>query len=513
MRHRRTEPRHDERPPSGLADLLLRDDLAGFAVPVGDGWRRVSAADFRRDVTAAAKGFAAIGLDSGDRIVLACRTRYEWAVLAFAAWAMRGTVVPVHPRLAPTRLWHILHDVRANMIVAEHPLHGRVLAEARRSLPGLVRSLSVDSPPPGDAPSALQEITAAGVYMDPSAVAERSRAVTAADAAVITYPAAWSPSAEPHGVVLTHANLLASAAGQVRAAGALLDRIPDGEADTLLHLPLAGAAGQSLLIASLMAGVRVAFPAPASHAAPMRQTRAYGPSIAIARGAHIERVFALEHATEHERPDKQGWDRKSAFDAAVEHAVKTARSHRERPGMLGRVSHAMHEWLYTRVRDRFGGRARMIVCSGGVSERVADFLTGAGMPVVQGSGIIAEAAGPIAVRLPGLTAEGGAGRPLPGLELRDGLRGEVAVAGAAVSPAYWNRPDPARTPTRRDDGWLFTGLTGRVHGDGSASLTGRIAGAGKTPAAPALHSPAEPPDPQRPLPTQDVRGPQDRIGH
>ncbi|MDT0305273.1 AMP-binding protein [Streptomonospora wellingtoniae] len=492
MRHRRADPQHEEeRLPVGLADLLLRNSPAGFAVPVGDGWRRVSAADFRHDVTAAAKGFAAIGVDSGDRIVLACRTRYEWAVLAFAAWAMRGIVVPVHPRIPLTRLWHILHDVRANMIIGDRPLPGRFLAEARRSLP-LVRALRVGGPAsPGDAPDAMQEVAAAGAYMDHSAVTERSRSVAAEDAAVITYPALWSPSAEVQGVVLTHGNLLASAAGQLRAAGPLLDRVPDDEADILFHLPLAGAPGQSLLIACLMAGVRVAFPPPAVHASPMQQTRAYGPSIAIARAPHIER----------------------AFDAAVEHAVKTARSgRRSRPGMLGRVSHAMHEWLYTRVRDRFGGRARLIICPGGVSEEVADFLTGAGMAVVQGTGIIAEASGPIAVRVPGRTVEGSAGRPLPGLELRDGPRGEVEISGATVSPAYWNAPDPSRTPTRREDGWLRTGLTGRVHHDGTASLAGRTTASGRAPAIARVRPPGEPPAEEEPRGPREAPGSQGSIG-
>ncbi|MBV2367073.1 AMP-binding protein [Streptomonospora nanhaiensis] len=493
MRHRRRDPLYADPPLAGLAELPLQDTVAGFARPAGGGWQRVSAADFRRDVAAAAKGLAATGLDRGDRLVLACGTRYEWAVIAFATWAMGAVVVPLHPALSQARLRHVLADVRADAIVVENPAHAPVVAEARRILPGLVRTWWVDGQPgrveagPAGAPAtALQEITAAGVYMDHSVVANRSSTVGPQDIAVLSYPLLGH---RVHGAAITHGNLIYSAAAQVDLVRPLLDEIPEGEADTLLHLPLAGVAAQNLLVACMMAGVRVAFPAPGGTRTPLRQTRAYGPTVVIARAGHLESAYTRERAAEHARPDKPGWDRKRAFDAAVEHAIKVGKgTKRGRPGVFGRVSHAMHEWLYTQFRDRFGSRARIILCSGQPSDRMRQFFTGAGMHVVQGFGI-AETSGPLAVRLPGPDPEGAAGRPLAGMELRDGPGGEVEARGTTVFRGYWNTPDSAVTPTHFADGWLRTGLLGRLERDGSVTITGRVARAPQGP----------PPLPQAPI--------------
>ncbi|MDA0567857.1 AMP-binding protein [Streptomonospora sp. S1-112] len=480
MRHRRRDPLFADPPLAGLAELPLQDSVAGFARPAGEGWQRVSAADFRRDVAAAAKGLAATGLERGDRLVLACGTRYEWAVIAFATWAMGAVLVPLHPALSQARLRHVLADVRADAIVVENPAHAPVVAEARRMLPGLVRTWWIDGPPSrgeadragGPPATALHEITAAGVYMDHSVVANRSATVGPQDIAVLSYPVLGQ---RVHGAAITHGNLIYSAAAQVETVRPLLDEIPEGEADTLLHLPLAGVAAQNLLVACMMAGVRVAFPARGGTRAPLRQTRAYGPTIVIARAGHLERAYTQERAAEHARPDQPGWDRKKAFDAAVEHAVKIGKgAKRGRPGVFGRVSHAMHEWLYTQFRDRFGSRARVIICAGRPSDRMRWFFSGAGMRVVEGFGI-AETSGPLALRLPGPDPDGAAGFPLPGTELRDGPGGEVEARGTTVFRGYWNTPDSATTPTHFADGWLRTGLLGRLCRDGSVEITGRVA--------------------------------------
>jgi fatty-acyl-CoA synthase len=50
--------------------------------------------------------------------------------------------------------------------------------------------------------------------------------------------------------------------------------------------------------------------------------------------------------------------------------------------------------------------------------------------------------------------------------------GEVIVAGAAVSPGYWNAEETTREAFR--DGWLYTGDFGEVDENGFLKITGRI---------------------------------------
>ena len=44
----------------------------------------------RRGRRAGAKGFAAAGVQGGDRVALMARTRYEWSLVDFAVWFAGG---------------------------------------------------------------------------------------------------------------------------------------------------------------------------------------------------------------------------------------------------------------------------------------------------------------------------------------------------------------------------------------------------------------------------------------
>ena len=59
-------------PQANVSDLLAErvkktPNLALFAVPEGDGWRDISAAEFERQVIALAMGFAAAGIERPTR--------------------------------------------------------------------------------------------------------------------------------------------------------------------------------------------------------------------------------------------------------------------------------------------------------------------------------------------------------------------------------------------------------------------------------------------------------------
>ena len=82
-------------PSDSLADLPGRNaeknpQRVAFTVKEAGAWRDVTAAQFNHDVRALAKGLIAQGLQSGDRLAIMARTRYEWTLLDFATWAAGG---------------------------------------------------------------------------------------------------------------------------------------------------------------------------------------------------------------------------------------------------------------------------------------------------------------------------------------------------------------------------------------------------------------------------------------
>jgi len=93
-------------PQANVTDLLVErvkatPNLALFSVPDGDGWRDVTAAEFQKQVIALAKGFAAAGLEPGDKVGFIARTTYNWTLVDFALF-YAGAVMTLFTFLIPT---------------------------------------------------------------------------------------------------------------------------------------------------------------------------------------------------------------------------------------------------------------------------------------------------------------------------------------------------------------------------------------------------------------------------
>lgn len=104
----------------------------------------------------------------------------------------------------------------------------------------------------------------------------------------------------------------------------------------------------------------------------------------------------------------------------------------------------------------------------------------AGFPLLATYGLT-EAASQVATMSPGDAPEAGAGRPLPGTQLRivnnagralpPGESGEIWVRGPTLFMGYWNDAEASRAALR--DGWLRTGDLGYLDSQGRLFVQGR----------------------------------------
>jgi 2-furoate---CoA ligase len=92
-----------------LGDLLVRAALRRpDAEAVVDGARRLSYADLDARATAAAQGFARLGVAPGDRVLLVLRNRLEHVIAYWALQKLGGVPVPANFRLAANELHYVL---------------------------------------------------------------------------------------------------------------------------------------------------------------------------------------------------------------------------------------------------------------------------------------------------------------------------------------------------------------------------------------------------------------------
>ncbi|MFI1762304.1 AMP-dependent synthetase/ligase [Streptomyces sp. NPDC020800] len=427
-------------------------------------WRPVTAAVFAREVTAAAKGLIAAGLEPGGRVAVMSRTRYEWTVLDFAIWAAGGQSVPIYATSSAEQVEWIVRDSGARFVVAESAGNAATVTAGTAGHPEPPRVWRLDD-------EALPELTALGRDVPDEEVTERRRALTPETAATICYTS--GTTGRPKGCVLTHANLYAEAANTVELLHPIFKEVTGQVASTLLFLPLAHILGRTLQIACLLARIELGH-CPSIEPGELRpMLKEFRPTFLVG----VPYLFEKIHDTGRATAEKIG--RGASFDRADRIGVRFGEAYLNRflgtgkgPGIGLYAAWALYDLLvYRRVRRELGGRMRYAISGGSPLDRSLNlFFCAAGIIVYEGYGLTETSAA--ATIVPPLKPRPGTvGLPVPGTAVRIADDGEVLVEGAVVFGAYRN--NPAATDAVLSGGWFATGDLGALDDDGYLTITGR----------------------------------------
>ncbi|MFD3655581.1 AMP-dependent synthetase/ligase [Streptomyces sp. 24-1644] len=454
----------------GLADAVFdnaEDDPHRIALGRKDAdghWRDVTAANFRDEVLALAKGLIAHGVRFGDRIALMSRTRYEWTLFDFAVWTVGAQSVPVYPTSSAEQVLWMLHDAEVTAVMVEHEDHAMTIGSVVDRLPHLKRLWQLDS-------DAVGELVAAGAQIDDEVVHRHRRAVTPESVATVIYTS--GTTGRPKGCVITHANFMFESDTMVSRWEPVFHSKPGDEAATLLFLPLAHVFGRMVEIAALRGRVKLGHQPELSARALMPDLVSFRPTFILAVPYIFEKVFSGA------RRKAEAEGRLGPFEKAVEIAVKYAEAMEHRafgtgPGPSAglRMQHQFFDKIvYKKVRDAMGGRVRHAMSGGsGMDRRLGLFFAGAGVLVYEGYGLTESTAAATA-NPPERTRYGTVGQPIPGTTVHIADDGEVWVHGANIFSGYLG--DPKATDATLRDGWLATGDLGALDEDGYLTITGR----------------------------------------
>ncbi|MFH8223810.1 AMP-dependent synthetase/ligase [Streptomyces sp. NPDC018057] len=444
------------------------------------GWHDVTARGFAAEVRALAKGLIAEGLAPGDRIAVLARTRYEWTLLDFAAWAAGLVTVPVYPTSSLFQIRWILHDSGAAALVTETAGQAAALGPERDRLPGLRHLWILDH-------GHLDRLAELGEASVPDQETDVRRGVLGPGTpATLVYTS--GTTGRPKGCVLTHGNFLAEVDnaiellhpvfrgedGRGEQGGGGAARSEADEPSTLLFLPLSHVFGRMVAVACVRAGVRLGH-AP-SLAAPdlLADLARFRPTFLLAIPYMLEKIHNSARAAAERGGRAAVFDRAAAVARRWGEAVE-ARRHGTGPGPSRslRAARACYDPLvYRRLRAALGGRLRHVICGGSPLGRpLAAFFAGAGLEIYEGYGLT-ETTGAATVTPPHRPRLGTVGWPLPGTGVRIAADGEVLLAGGQVFRGYWDPNAGGVVPATRD-GWFATGDIGRLDDEGYLTITGR----------------------------------------
>jgi long-chain acyl-CoA synthetase len=467
-------------PQANVTDLLVErvkktPDRALFAVPEGEGWRDVTAAEFQRQVIALAKGFVAAGLEPGDKVGFIARTTYEWSLVDFALFFAGAVMVPIYETNSPAQIVWNLTDSGAVACITELPDHATRLDEARADAPLIRSTWSMHA---GD----LKKLVEQGKDVPDAEIERRRNLANGSDIATLIYTS--GSTGRPKGCVITHSNFVELCRNSSKALSEVVE-VPG--ASTLLFITTAHIFARFISILAIHAGVKTGHQPDTKNLLPALGS--FKPTFLLA----VPRVFEKVYNSAEQKAEAGGKGKifRAAAHTAVEHS-KLQEEGKKVP--LGtKVKFALFDRLvYSKLRAAMGGNVVYAVSgSAPLGPRLGHFFHSLGIVILEGYGLT-ETTAPATVNLATKSKIGTVGPALPGVGVRLAEDGEIEVRGINVFKEYWNNPEA--TAATFDGDWFKTGDIGTFDSEGFLTITGRkkeiiVTAGGKNVAPAALEDP------------------------
>lgn len=416
-------------------------------------WLPVSSAEFYRNVTGVARTLQQWDLHKGDRVAILSENRHEWAVADFACLMIGAVPVPIYTTLTADQTAYILSDSGARAVFVSSQQQLEKLLSIKDDT--AVEQVVVMDPVETDQAFHMQALMATGSADRDVKLEATARAITPEDLASIIYTSGTTGTSK--GVQLTHGNLTSNVLNSMHGFDV-------SSADvSLSFLPLSHVTARHVDFALLYHSVVLAYSSFIEELPKvLLEVR---PTIFVGVPRVYEKIYG----------QVEQMVRGSTKRAIYRWALSVGRAHR-REILAGRRPtapnwHLANHLVFSKVRNRLGGRVRVFVSGGApLGRELAEWYADIGIPIHEGYGLT-ETSPVIAINNPGAYRLGSVGKPLPNLQVRIAEDGEILVRGPSVFRAYWNRPEESREAFV--DGWFKTGDIGRLDSDGFLSVTDR----------------------------------------
>ncbi|WP_405217401.1 AMP-dependent synthetase/ligase [Agrococcus sp. Ld7] len=445
-------------PEANTTDLLedtvrATPDTPLFAVPDGEGWRDISAAEFRRQVIALAKGFVAAGVQPGDIVGFMCKVRYEFSLVDFALFYAGAHMVPVYETSAPSQIQWILSDSGANRVILEDADLVSRFDEAHGDLPDVTDVWRIDR---GD----LDRLVEQGRDVSDEEIEQRRSKDVGSDLATLIYTS--GSTGRPKGTILTHANFVELC----RNAKHEMAEVVSPGASTLLFVTQAHVFARFISVLGIASGVRVGHQSDTTQLLPSMAS--FKPTFFLA----VPRVFEKVYNASEQKAEAGG--KGKIFRAAAQAAVAHSKALDAGSVPLGlKLRFAVLDALVLKkLRVALGGNVKYAVSgSAPLGTFLAHFYRSLGIQILEGYGLT-ETTAPLTVNVPSKFKIGTVGPALPGNGVKIAEDGEILGKGYAVFQGYWKN-EQATKECFTEDGWFHTGDIGQLDEDGYLTITGR----------------------------------------
>ncbi|KAG7374459.1 long-chain-fatty-acid-CoA ligase [Nitzschia inconspicua] len=419
-----------------------------------------------------------LGVAPYDKIGVISNNRYEWAMIACAAYSLSSTLVPMYEAQLSSDWRYIINDSGANVLFcSKQEIFDRLNREVLPMTSHVHTTLCLDA--------VHGEVYG---YKTVTDEVQNSIATSIApckeDLANLIYTSGTTGS--PKGVELTHLNMTSNVKGARAMAANPADLVTPSDR-SLAFLPWAHSYGQTC---ELWMGMSSGASAAICRGIPMilEDLQLVRPSILFAVPTLYKKVYDGVQNKMKSGSYVQDTLLRKAIDAGMAKAA-FQRGERGPLSVMERIKYSMLDKIVlSKIRDRFGGNLKYGCVAGAACPiEVLKFMDAIGIPVCEGYGLT-ETSPIITLNVPNNRTIGSVGRPLKdvtvyivdedGNQVAEGEEGEICCVGPNIMKGYHNNPDATdEVITLAPDGvsrMFHTGDIGRLDADGWVKVTGRI---------------------------------------
>jgi long-chain acyl-CoA synthetase len=414
-------------------------------------WREVSWNEVAQTVDELANGLLSRGISKGDAFGILSRTRLEWTLFDFALALVGGITVPVYADSSASEAAHVLRHSEAVGAFVEDD------EQAAKVEPlGLQHLLTIRD---------LDELRADGIAFareHPGRLDQAAAAVGEDD--LYTYIYTSGTTGLPKGCMIRHRNYYAMTSS--------IEGIEDlwlGEDVMLLYLPIAHNFGRLMTLWGAYSGFTIAFcPDPYAVADVLPQVR---PTLLPS----VPRLYEKAHTAVTSRLEAASGLRRRLADWAlgVGRRVSTLRQQGQSVPRGLALQHRLADRLvYSKVKERFGGRLRIGISGGApLAKEIGELFYALDILILEGWGLT-ECTTAATVNRPRRFRFGTVGPAMPGVELKTDVDGELLIRSETIFAGYL-KDEEATSEVLIDDGWLRSGDVGEIDAHGFVTITDR----------------------------------------